>query len=601
METTTFRVAAAFAAAIVSSGIGAALQATQSSAAPPTPPPVTVSPLPGTPDASPSTQVSFLGARASRLSHVVVTGSLSGTHRGTLKPYATGTGASFIPAAPFSAGETVTVRATETVGARSATVRTRFTVATLVPLTPEALPVFPAGGAVVTVSRPDLQPPPVTVTVPTADRNGDLFLTPAYGSQSGPMVVSPTGRLVWFSPEPANTVAANLQVQRYLGRRVLTYWQGGIALGHGLGEGVILDAGYRRLATVRAGNGLVMDMHDFTLGPDGVAYITIYDPLRADLTPYGGPANGIIDDSVVQEIDVRTGLVMFEWHALGHVPVTDSHVAPTPDPSAVYDWFHVNRVQRLRNGDLLVNSRQTWAAYRISHRTGRVLWQIGGKHTTFALDPSAAFAYQHDTTLLPNGTVAIFDNEDNGQTATASVSRGLIFKLNFATHVATLTHAYVDARTPILTPAQGSIQHLHDGDWLLGYGLVGLVAQFSPAGRLTFELTLAPQVSSYRAFRFAWTATPAGTRPTLVASRTPGANTTAIAVSWNGATTVRRWQVLAGTSATALRPIAVPVPETGFETRLTTTTTAPYVAVRAIDANGRALATSPAVAVTAAG
>ena len=73
---------------------------------------VTVSPLPGSRDASPQTQISFLGvpaARAQRASASI--GSRTGAHSGRLLAYSQGDGASFVPARPFAEGEQVTVRA----------------------------------------------------------------------------------------------------------------------------------------------------------------------------------------------------------------------------------------------------------------------------------------------------------------------------------------------------------------------------------------------------------------------------------------------------------------------------------------------------------
>ena len=133
------------------------------------------------------------------------------------------------------------------------------------------------------------------------------------------MIVAPSGQLVWFSPEPPGMQAEDLRVQQYLGQPVLTYWQGRIVLGHGSGSGVIVNAGYQPVAHVAAGNGLSMDLHDFDLEPDGTALVTVYDPIHYDLSKHGGRADGVLLDCVIQQIDVKTGLVMFEWHALGHV------------------------------------------------------------------------------------------------------------------------------------------------------------------------------------------------------------------------------------------------------------------------------------------
>src|ERR1035438_6524229 len=58
--------------------------------------PITVSPLPGSASASPSTQISFLGGPGTTVSDVQVVGSSSGHHSGRLEAYSTGSGESFI-------------------------------------------------------------------------------------------------------------------------------------------------------------------------------------------------------------------------------------------------------------------------------------------------------------------------------------------------------------------------------------------------------------------------------------------------------------------------------------------------------------------------
>jgi hypothetical protein len=62
-------------------------------------------------------------------------------------------------------------------------------------------------------------------------------------------------------------------------------------------------------------------------------------------------------------------------------------------------------------------------------------------------------------------------------------------------------------------------------------------------------------------------------------------------VSWNGATEVSAWQLLAGPSPDALQP-TVTVPRTGFETQLSPGLTSGYVAVRALDLAGHPLGQS---------
>ena len=564
-------------------------------------PHVTVSPLDGTPDASATTQISFLGVPAAELSSIVVHGSRSGGHGGKLEPYAAGGGASFVPLRAFTVGETVTVSATVAVSGQHGSVGTRFTVGSLVAVPgaapPAPRPPAPAGTVASFVTQPTFHPPTVSVTTPAVDPAlGDVFLTPTNGpSQSGPMIVNPAGQLVWFSPEPAGTTATDLRVQQYLGQPVLTYWQGRVVLGHGVGAGVIDSASYQQLAQVHAGNGLQMDLHDFDLEPNGVAYITVYEPVRWNLSSVHGPSSGIIEDCVVQEIDVRTGLVMFEWHALGHVPLSASYSTPQPSSTAYWDWFHIDSVDVERDGNLLVSSRNTWTVYQIGHGYGEILWRLGGRYSSFKLGPNVHFAWQHNAVKLSDGSIEIFDNEDTPQIAPAS--RGIDVTLDFNHHTATLLHQYVDAKQTVLAASQGDVQPLSNADHLLGWGQIGLVSEISAAGALTFQLSLPTPVQSYRAYRFPWSAAPL-TPPAVAATRPSGATTTSVAASWNGATAVAAWQVLAGTTPSALAPVGGPVASTGFETPINAPTTAPYVAVQALSANGQVLATANPAAAT---
>jgi hypothetical protein len=65
-------------------------------------------------------------------------------------------------------------------------------------------------------------------------------------------------------------------------------------------------------------------------------------------------------------------------------------------------------------------------------------------------------------------------------------------------------------------------------------------------------------------------------------------------VSWNGATDVESWQVLAGPTPNQLKPIGS-APRRGFETTIAMRTAEPYVAVQAKSASRRVLGTTKAV------
>jgi hypothetical protein len=65
-------------------------------------------------------------------------------------------------------------------------------------------------------------------------------------------------------------------------------------------------------------------------------------------------------------------------------------------------------------------------------------------------------------------------------------------------------------------------------------------------------------------------------------------------VSWNGATEVARWQLLAGPNGDQLALVANAAKD-GFETTITVRNTQPFIALRALDAAGNVLTTTPAI------
>ena len=311
--------------------------------------PVTVSPMPGSADASPSTQISFLGDQPTRVLRVSVVGSASGAHRGTLRVYSTGTGESFLPHGPFAPGEHVRVRAIVRSRGATRTARSAFTIAHQANVDQGEFPHNPGNRKAVQhyLSAPGLTPSTLQVTTapkPGAS-SGYLFLAPYQGAGTpGPMIVDQRGQLVWFHPLAPPQIAAHFGVQQYEGKPVLTWWQGKVlSAGFGQGEDVVYDSSYRPLATIRAGNGYHADLHEIRLTPQGTAWIDIFDPIHMNLSSVHGSRNGVLTDSVIQEIDVRTGLVMWEWHALDHIPLGDSY-NPPPHSSGPWDYIHINSV-----------------------------------------------------------------------------------------------------------------------------------------------------------------------------------------------------------------------------------------------------------------
>jgi hypothetical protein len=557
---------------------------------------VIISPTPGTIAAMPGTQISFLGASAGSLSSVSVLGSTTGRHRGRLRSYSSATGTSFLPTAPFAPGERVSVHATwrSPAGRRSA-LSTSFTIAQPVAPPSGEFPSTPGTPADIQGfhSQAELHPPAVTVhqAAGGASAPGYLFAAPFLGpGQWGPMIFDNSGGLVWFHPVAAGLDAADLRTQVYHGKNDLTWWQGRtITLGYGLGVDVIADANYRTVAVIHAGNGLQADEHEFNVTPQGTAYVLAYSLVQADLSSAGGSPSGVAVDGVIQEIDVHTGLVMWEWHSLGHVDVSESYSKAPALPTGPYDYFHINSLTTDSHGNPLISARNTWTVYDINHHTGAIVWRLGGKKSTFALGAGVQFAYQHNAQWLPNGNISLFDDE--GAPPINPPSRGEVVALDRATGKATLVTSLVRTTGPLATSSQGDLQSLPGGGWMIGWGGLPNFTEYNAQGQIIYDAQLPRGENSYRLYRLPWSGQP--TTPPSIAAVASGATSTVYA-SWNGATTVASWQLLTGTSATQLTAVST-TPRAGFETTIPAPSAAFYE-VRALSASGRVLGTSKAVA-----
>jgi arylsulfotransferase ASST len=438
-------------------------------------------------------------------------------------------------------------------------------------------------------SRPDLRIPALTVTrrEPGAASEA-IFIAPynAPDAQAGAVIVDASGEPIWENPL-AGRVTTNFRVQRYRGEPVLTWWEGSIELGHGVGEYVIADASYRTVRRVQAAGGLHGDLHEFVITPRDTALLTSYVVRDRDLSAVGGPRQGTIQDAIFQEIDIASGALLLEWHSLAHIPLSESYAPVTAD----WDFFHINSVDLDGDGGLLISGRSTNTVYKLD-RGGAILWRLGGRSGDFELGAGASFAWQHDARRQPDGTLTVFDN--GATPAVERLSRGLILEVDEQAMTATMLDEYT--HPGILAGSQGSTQLLENGNVFVGWGEVGRVSEFDHEGRIVFDAILGEKYECYRAFRLPWTATPA--EAPAIALAGSGRELTAYA-SWNGATEVRGWELLVGETAERLRPVAT-VPATGFETSLPAAAASlgTRVAVRALDAAGAALGRSRTVAVT---
>jgi hypothetical protein len=472
------------------------------------------------------------------------------------------------------------------------------------------------------VSEPTLHPMKVTInTHDPATDPGYVALAPysfsahaTYG-QAGALIYDNNANPVWFRPTGnVNLMNTDFRVQQLNGKPVLTFWQGTLATpptytnapGGSSEPGscfYILDNTYRVIKTVTAFYGFIPDVHEFLLTPANTALFLSTKAVPMNLTPYGGPQNGYLQDFAIQEIDLNSGRLVFFWDALNYIPLTSSYEPASSATSSgnIWDAYHLNSIGLTDNAtDIVVSGRNLWTIYRINRPTGQTLWRLGGKQSNFTFGQGATFSWQHDARYLPNNVVSMFDdNCCESQTVPPGTppSHALYLQLNLSNMTASLaTEYFLDA--DLFVASQGNAQTLSNGHVFVGWGQSAYYSEFAPGGNtitnpsmnLLYKATMPGDNYSYRAYRETWVGMPYYP-PAIALLPGPTRGQATLYTSWNGATEVASWEFLAGPNVYAMLPLQTG-PRTGFEASFTTTSPGPFYQTKALDIHGNVIGTS---------
>jgi hypothetical protein len=456
---------------------------------------------------------------------------------------------------------------------------------------PSPAPEGAAAGVQSFFSRPDLQPPAVRVTnIDLASATSSprfIFLSPRNGGPGGPiqqglMILDRRGRLVYFQPV-SGASDFDLSVQPYRGQQVLAWWQGAVQSAHGYGVGELAGANYQRLQTIHAGDGLQTDLHELNITSKGTALITAYETTTADLTKIGGSQKSRVFIGHAQEIDLNTGKVLLDWDSSKFVPFAESLERVRPGNSA-FDYFHINSVSEMDDGNLLISGRNTWALYKVDRSSGEIIWRLNGKKSDFSVDRSAQFYWQHHARSHGSDVITLFDNAVRKE----KQSRGLVLSLDAGAKRVSLQHAYVHP-AGLDSTALGSVELQSDGRVFVGWGDQPYFSEFAADGTLLLDGQLPSGILSYRALVLDWVGTPPDS-PRIAARAEPGGGFVVYA-SWNGATEIARWSVLAGKNKTSLATVGSQE-WAGFETAIAVNSEGPYFQAVALDSGGKELGRS---------
>ncbi|KAJ6119829.1 secreted protein [Penicillium sp. IBT 18751x] len=497
------------------------------------------------------------------------------------------------------------------------------------------------------LSRPDLSPPRLNITVPASSRvePGYIFVTPTAGfiegsvgpEQPGAYIFRDDGELVWSGLGYIAGFAGDFSPTVINGKSVLRSSQGLLDSFHGrmYGDHVVLNDRYQTVSVVRAASHRLVSVHEFNVVNGKSVLVEAPVPVPADLSIYGGDeGQEWILNHGFQELDLQTGELLFEWYSLDHInpkcqfkcPVphyrrlivmTDSSVplmkeGPFSGRSSfdAYNYFHLNSIDKDDEGNYLISARHYCAIFKINGTDGEILWQLGGtRGSDFDIPANVEFAFQHDARFRhrsPDGSIERISFFDNAA-ITEPIdpinpnSRGRYVELNHTAGTATEIHTY-DAPDGLSAQSQGNFQFLPNGNKFINWGQAGAVTEYTEDGTVLFHAYLDSypnqNVQSYRGFRSNWTAVP--TEEPAVLALSHGDGKLSVWVSWNGDTETRTWifYLVDNASEKVVMSLGTQT-RTGFETLFEKNIGGTVEAiekfsieVEALDAQGRGLGSS---------
>jgi hypothetical protein len=253
--------------------------------------------------------------------------------------------------------------------------------------------------------------------------------------------------------------------------------------------------------TIGAAGGLRTDIHELVLLPNGNYMLgAIIRKPHQDTTPYGGSSDATVNTYEIQEL-TPGGQLVRKWDSLKHIGLNET-------PQRWWDQIigggqccdnqHFNAIEP--DGKYMILSfRHLDAIYKVNRLTGRIVWKLGGIHTSKSLTvlndtESYHLGGQHDPRITSDGTISVFDNR-TGLNDPPRVTR---WRINEQAKTARLVESFEDP-TATASPCCGSARKLPSGGWLVSWGGLKFTGAYNAKDQSVFRLQY-PGAFSYRAF-----------------------------------------------------------------------------------------------------
>lgn len=180
-----------------------------------------------------------------------------------------------------------------------------------------------------------------------------IFIGSVYGHmRAGPMILDARDLSLIYADQRYEN-AYTSEVQMINGSRHLTFWEGYHSRGHANGFCLVYDEDYNLKYNVSAVglHGALADMHEMQVTENATVIFSTYWNIPYDVSPIGGPPDGLLMDSGFQEVDAATNELLFSWAASDHFAITESFARYSEGfgvgPDSGFDFFHINSIQKV--------------------------------------------------------------------------------------------------------------------------------------------------------------------------------------------------------------------------------------------------------------
>ena len=232
-----------------------------------------------------------------------------------------------------------------------------------------------------------------------------------------------------------------------------------------------------------------IDVHEILALANGNYMVARRVPREVDTTPFG-PADATVVDIELEEV-TPGGEVVWRWSSAEHIdPAETGRWWLAPNLAAPpYDLYHWNATE-VSGNTLLLTFRHLDAAYAIDRTTGEILWKLGGTPTEDSLeilgDPHGDYPLggPHDTRVLPDGTVSVYDNRID----LPGLPRMVRYRINPEARIARMVQSISDPAVKRSYCCGSSRLLGSTGNWVIGWGGVPITAGYDREGRRLFTL-----------------------------------------------------------------------------------------------------------------